>query len=67
MSHERSITLNIDGKWMNFKTVFNKKVVTDREVMKMYRNGLLKPLGGKVYPTAAKAIQGAKARSEKFK
>ena len=66
MSHERSITVQADGRWVNLKTVFNKKQLSGEQVMKMFREGRLKPLGGKTFGSMREAVNAAKKRSSSF-
>ncbi len=63
MAHEISTTLKINGKWMNFKTVFGGKRLSDSQVKKMFLSGNLKPLGGGTFSTAKKAEMAAEKRS----
>jgi len=66
MAHERSITLEYDGKFMNFPTVIGGHSITADDVDRLFRAGKLKPLGGKVYETEEEAVDAAKKRSKSF-
>ncbi len=63
MAHEISTTLKINGKWMNFKTVFDGKRLSDPQVKKMFLSGNLKPLGGRTFKSSEQAVTAAKKRS----
>ena len=67
MAHELSTTLQVDGRWMNFKTVFGGKSLSDTQVKKMFKSGNLKPLGGRIFKTREQAISAARRRSTAMK
>ena len=67
MAHELSTTLQIGGKWMNFKTVFGGKSLSDAQVKNMFKSGNLKPLGGRSFKNKEQAVSAARRRSAVMK
>lgn len=63
MSHEQTITIDVDRKWHNIVTVVNGKKVSDKEAIN-YAIGN-KTLG-KSYDTVEEAVKKAKERSRSF-
>ena len=66
MSHERSITVEIDGEFVNLKTVFNGKQLSEKQAVKMFREGRIGPLGGQKFKTLSDAVKAARQRSRAF-
>jgi len=67
MSHEKSISVEVDGKFINLKTVIAGKTVSSRDAVKLFKSGDLKPLGGKAFSSMGEAVTAAKERSEGFR
>lgn len=66
MSHEKSITIEADGKFYNIPTVIRGEEVSTDEAVKRFRKGRLKPLGGKSFSSEKEAVEAAKERSKSF-
>lgn len=64
MSHEQSITIEMDGKHYILPTVYQGKKVTDDEAVGLFRQGKIKELG--VFNSQREADAAAKKRSESF-
>ena len=64
MSHEKTITVEIDGQHIILPTVVDGKDVTPDESVNMFRRGRINPLG--VYPTQEEADKAARKRSRSF-
>lgn len=62
MSHEQSITVEMDGKHYNLPTVYNGKKVSNDDAVRLFKEGKIKHLG--VYDAQDKAGAGAKERSK---
>lgn len=63
-SHEESITIDIDGEYVNLPSIVDGKRKSEREIRRMYLEGKIKPLTGKHkdIPTAVNsAIERSKA------
>ena len=63
MAHEVSTTIQIGGSWLNFKTVFGGKKLSDAQVKSMFKAGNLKPLGGRSFKSRKQAVTAASKRS----
>lgn len=62
--HEESITIEMDGAFVNLPTVVNGKKVSDKEAARLFRERKLKPLGDVTYKTLQEAVDAAKKRSD---
>lgn len=65
-NHEKSVTVEIDGKWVNLPSVLDGKQSTQEEAVRRYMRGQLKPLGGKVFDSLQDALDAAKRRSREY-
>lgn len=63
MSHEQSITIDVDGLFYNIPTVHKGKKLTDDEAFDLFSKGVIKPLGPS-FKTLDEALRAAKKRSE---
>ncbi len=63
MSHEVSVTIQVDGKWINLASVVGGKTIGEREAVRRFRAGEQKSLGGRTFSTEAGAVAAAKRRS----
>jgi len=60
---EKSITINVDGKWVNVPTVFNGTIINDENVLRnAIKNKVIKPTS--VHNNLAEAVQAAQERSD---
>lgn len=66
MAHELSITVEIDGEFINLPTVVAGKKITTDEAVRRFRDGKQKPLGGRTFKTLEAAVRAAKKRSRSF-
>ena len=66
MSHERSITVEIDGEFVNLTTVFKGKQLSKKQAVKMFREERIGPLGGRKFKTLSDAVKAARQRSRAF-
>ncbi|MBP7482195.1 MAG: hypothetical protein KA788_06655, partial [Lacunisphaera sp.] len=68
VSTERSVTVEIDGKWVNIPSMFGGKEVSEEEAVNiMQQNGMVDPETGRTMPTfnsLEEAETAARARSE---
>lgn len=62
MSHEQSITVEMDGKHYNLPTVYQGKKVSNDEAVNLFKKGKIKPFG--VYDSEPRALDAAKQRSK---
>ena len=67
MAHERSITVKVDGKWVNIPSVFQGKVITEHRAVQLFKQGKLPKLGGKSFSTLKEAVEAARKRSKSFR
>lgn len=67
MSHEKSISVEVNGKFVNLKTVIAGKTVSRGAAVKLFKSGDLKPLGGRIFSSMEGAVAAAKERSESFR
>ena len=63
MSHERSITVGINGSHYNIRTVYGGKTLTNKEAT---RRAIKNKTLGKGFKTLRDAIKAAKKRSKSF-
>ena len=66
MSHEKSRTFGVDGKFVNLDTVHGGKQQPGSVLLDWLASGHLKPLGGKTYRSEDAAVDAAKTRSKSF-
>lgn len=67
MSHERSITVEIDGAWVNLPTAGagspnGRKMLSQKEAVHEYMRGTIKPLTG-YHTSLDDAVKAAEERS----
>ena len=67
MSHEKSITFQHNGVWVNAPSVYKGKTYSSPDAQKLYREGKTKLLDGRIYHSAEEAVKAAKKRSEAYK
>jgi hypothetical protein len=64
MSHEKSITVGIEGRWFNLPTVYDGVEHDPGVAVEHFRRGKLRPLGQ--YSTEEDALREAVSRSKNF-
>ena len=62
--HEESITVEVDGRWVNLPTIFDGAKIDQGEAVRLYKRGDIEPLGGATYDTEPEASKAARRRSE---
>lgn len=60
ISTERTITVEMDGRYYNLQTAVGDRIVSDAEAIKLYKAGKNPAVG--IYSTEAKADEAASAR-----
>lgn len=64
MSHENSITVEVDGRFVNLRTVGRGgRQITRREAIRMFRAGEMNSLGNRSFATQREAVTAAERRS----
>lgn len=67
MSHEKSITIEVDGRFVNIPTVIEGHEVSKKRAIDAFMNKKIKSLGNRSFKTLDEAIRAAKHRSETFR
>jgi hypothetical protein len=68
MAHEKSITIETDNnRWVNIKTVYRGRNVSNSEAVDLFRAGKINSLGGRSFSNEPDASKAAAARSKRFK
>ena len=65
MAHERTITIDIDGKFFNIVTVFNGVQVSNEEAIRRFKK-TFNPKRTPSFDTLDEAVSAAAARSRAF-
>lgn len=67
MSHENSISIEVNGEFVNISTVVGGIQRSASEAVRLFRSGKSKRLGNRSFKTMDDAVNAARERSEAFK
>ena len=63
MSHEVSVTVEVDGRWINLASVVDGKNIGQAEAVRRFKAGKQNALGGRSFSSAKSAADAAHWRS----